>query len=305
MAIKGPVAPAVDIGKSSEGAFLRLPDLATLHAKRAARYRKLAPDSLMGEFLGFMASVSEAQGRALALLPAQPPVDQQRFRLCQDAGMPIYGRNDWSRSEIWRHGLDGLLADLAAAPMPASARATIDALYKLDGEAREALADRFLRGTVALEQRGQAFFVAAALQLYWLRLGATLDAALIAPIDPDCLCPICGSPPLVGLMDAPGLPPRSRYLHCPLCESDWRYVRAKCADCGETKNIAYKSIEGVGGPPRAETCDDCKAYVKLLSYENDAEVDPFADDLASVGLDIMVAEAGWHRNAPNPFLLAG
>ncbi|HLW93267.1 MAG TPA: formate dehydrogenase accessory protein FdhE, partial [Roseiarcus sp.] len=34
-------------------------------------------------------------------------------------------------------------------------------------------------------------------------------------------------------------------------------------------------------------------------------VDPFADDLATLGLDLMVADAGWARHAPNPLLLIG
>jgi FdhE protein len=34
-------------------------------------------------------------------------------------------------------------------------------------------------------------------------------------------------------------------------------------------------------------------------------VDPFADDLATLRLDLLVAEAGWLRHAPNPLLLIG
>ncbi|MDB5444000.1 MAG: fdhE, partial [Phenylobacterium sp.] len=37
----------------------------------------------------------------------------------------------------------------------------------------------------------------------------------------------------------------------------------------------------------------------------DTKVDPVADDLATLGLDLMVAEAGWSRHAPNPLLLIG
>jgi FdhE protein len=34
-------------------------------------------------------------------------------------------------------------------------------------------------------------------------------------------------------------------------------------------------------------------------------VDPFADDFATLGLDVLVAEAGWSRYPPNPLLLVG
>ena len=34
-------------------------------------------------------------------------------------------------------------------------------------------------------------------------------------------------------------------------------------------------------------------------------VDAYADDLATLGLDMMVGEAGWSRHAPHPLLLVG
>jgi FdhE protein len=43
----------------------------------------------------------------------------------------------------------------------------------------------------------------------------------------------------------------------------------------------------------------------MFYQAKDMKLDPYADDLASVGLDLMVAEAGWSRHAPNPFLLVG
>ena len=35
------------------------------------------------------------------------------------------------------------------------------------------------------------------------------------------------------------------------------------------------------------------------------QVDPYTDDLATLVLDVKVAEAGWARHAPNPLLLVG
>ena len=56
---------------------------------------------------------------------------------------------------------------------------------------------------------------------------------------------------------------------------------------------------------KAETCDACRTYAKVLYEAKDTAVDPYADDLASLALDLMVAEAGWARHAPNPLLLMG
>jgi FdhE protein len=43
----------------------------------------------------------------------------------------------------------------------------------------------------------------------------------------------------------------------------------------------------------------------MLYQAHDMAVDPFADDFATLGLDVLVAEAGWSRHAPNPLLLVG
>jgi FdhE protein len=42
----------------------------------------------------------------------------------------------------------------------------------------------------------------------------------------------------------------------------------------------------------------------MFYQAKDMAVEPFADDLASLGLDLMVGEAGWSRLSPNPFVLA-
>ena len=64
-----------------------------------------------------------------------------------------------------------------------------------------------------------------------------------------------------------------------------------------------KGIEGDSGAIKAETCDECHTYAKMLYQAKDMQVDPFADDLATLGLDVLVAEAGWARHAPNALLL--
>jgi FdhE protein len=69
--------------------------------------------------------------------------------------------------------------------------------------------------------------------------------------------------------------------------------------------VALQRIEGDPGAVKAETCDDCHTYAKMLYQARDMQVDPFADDLATLGLDVLVAGAGWSRHAPNPLLLVG
>ena len=83
-----------------------------------------------------------------------------------------------------------------------------------------------------------------------------------------------------GTMCAPCASPAVRRAHC-----RWRGSRATPARPG----------------PRPATL--CHTYAKMLYQARDTQVDPFADDLATLGLDLLVAEAGWARHAPNPLLL--
>jgi formate dehydrogenase accessory protein FdhE len=71
------------------------------------------------------------------------------------------------------------------------------------------------------------------------------------------------------------------------------------------RSVALREIEGESGAVKAETCDECHPYAKTLYQANDMKVEPFAVDFATFGLDVLVAEAGWSRHAPNPFLLFG
>ncbi len=54
---------------------------------------------------------------------------------------------------------------------------------------------------------------------------------------------------------------------------------------------------------KAETCDKCRSYVKILYQVNDHLLEPLADDVATLGLDMLMAEEGWKRGGHNPFLL--
>ena len=54
---------------------------------------------------------------------------------------------------------------------------------------------------------------------------------------------------------------------------------------------------------KAETCDSCGCYVKILHQHKDPGLDPVADDVATLGLDILVRQGGYRRGSFNPFLI--
>ena len=95
----------------------------------------------------------------------------------------------------------------------------------------------------------------------------------------------------------------TRFCTCSLCATMWNVVRVKCVLCSSTEGISYRVIEGKSDTVKAETCDKCRGYVKILYQVNDHLLEPLADDVASLGLDMLLAEEGWKRGGHNPFLL--
>jgi FdhE protein len=96
-----------------------------------------------------------------------------------------------------------------------------------------------------------------------------------------------------------------RYLVCALCHTEWNMVRVKCSSCETDKGVHYLSLseapdkETAQAVVRAEACDECKSYLKIFSQEKDPHVDPYADDLATLALDVLVDEQGFVRTGPN------
>jgi FdhE protein len=259
----------------------------------------------MIEWLGFMARVAQAQHVVATTLgpfagPSQAAVEQ-----AVGARMPPLAADGHRRDPAWRDGLAMLLDDFNSVTVPAPARAVMAGLRDSEAAAVEALADGFLHRGLDPADAGAALYVAAALQVYFTRLAADLPAASLRLLPRRGLCPCCGSTPVSGMVTASGQTPGTRYLYCSLCATAWNHVRAVCITCGQSRSLSLEGIEGDSGAVKAETCNECHTYAKMLYQARDVNVDPFADDLATVGLDVLVAEAGWARHAPNPLLLMG
>jgi FdhE protein len=97
-----------------------------------------------------------------------------------------------------------------------------------------------------------------------------------------------------------------RYLVCALCQTEWHMVRVKCSSCEAEKGVHFLSLaedpesEQAGqAAVKAEACDECKTYLKLMNQDKDAFVDAYADDLATLALDLLVDEQGFARSGPN------
>lgn len=281
---------------------LILPDPATRFTASAERLEALATGHPMEPWLRFMARLAEAQHAATHRL-APLPIDLALVNRAVEERMPPIAAETHRRDPAWRAGLTAILDEVMDPSLPEAARLVVAGLRQSGSAEIEALADAFLQSSVPADRAGEGLYIVAALQVYFTRLAAILPADALRLLPERGLCPCCGSTPVTGLVTASGKTPGTRYLHCSLCATAWNHVRAVCINCGGSRGLSLKGIEGDNGAVKAETCDECRTYAKTLYQANDMKVNPFADDLATLALDVLVAEAGWARHAPNPLLL--
>lgn len=292
---------------------VRLPDRDRLFARRAERLRELADGHALGGYLRLMASLADAQQGALAHfdtpLPSAEQVEQAR-----EFKMPPILATGWPRDPQWQHVVRGPIAAVAAAPeLPAGVTALAARLREASSAWLEAQADALLAVRLEHVDIATAPFVMAALQVHWVSLTAAFAADRVQALDVPGVCPLCGTLPVASLVAAQSPYTGYRYQHCGLCASEWHRVRAQCTHCGANgKDIGYHTLsraeaahdaaESSSAAVRAESCDACRSYRKILYREKDPAVEPVADDLASLSLDLLLGEHGYHRASGNPLL---
>jgi FdhE protein len=279
----------------------------------------------MRDYLSFVAALAGAQQQAIKDLASLDLPDPAQLRANVDRfGAPLPAIA-WPRDPRWRAGLRGMLERLE----PGLKSETRDLFRRLAGEPDafyELQADRLLGAVTVGLDLAAAPLIGAALQVYWVRLVAEaaerFGRSIFDRPVPGSLCPCCGMRPTVSVVRIGGLESGYRYLHCALCSAQWHLVRIMCSHCLGTKGIHYQAldlvesaVEAAGSKMprerapiaavRAECCDPCGHYLKILSMEKDPELDPVADDLASVALDLLVSEAGKTSAGINLMLLYG
>jgi FdhE protein len=297
--------------------FLHLPD-AGVFADRALRLRALADGHAMGDFLRFIAELADAQHRALSARVAVPLPTPEQVDAAARAGLPLLAAETWPREPVWRESLRALLLDLARHLPDSPAKTAALHLAEAPDEHLETQAGRLLSGVMLGLDLAAAPLIAAALQLHFVRLvqqTATAHAAEPLPpfgrIDDPTLCPCCGSRPVASVerLGSDG----ARYLACGLCATHWHYVRIKCTHCQSTKGISLQSLVAADEPGsttagavvQAECCGECGHYLKLMHPARDNGLEPVADDLATLTLDLLVSDAALQRHGVNLLLLFG
>ena len=284
----------------------RLPQRSGPFGARARRLRQLAATGAIGESIGdylrLMAVVAEAQEATLATLDPKLPSAAQLER-SRTHRMPPIQAGGWTREPAWRTLAAQLTERVAAtADLPDTARHELAQVRALPPEWLEAQADALLIGRRGEIELAVAPFVMAALQTYWVALASRLTEEVVPALEVPGVCPACGTLPVASVVRVDKHSQGHRYLHCALCATEWHLVRVTCSHCQSTEGIAQHSIEGGPQAIRAESCEQCHTYRKILYQEKDGSVEPVADDLASLALDLLMGEAGYHRGSTNPLL---
>jgi FdhE protein len=277
-------------GELGEVPYLRPhPGVAPLFARRAARLADLAGGHAAGDYLHLLSRLAEAQRSAAERLGTAQPI------VASPAGPPLAGAGPWHAA--WRPSLRTILLSLRGEDSP-PVREALDRLAVADQAALEPMAGRLLAGEVPASEVATAPFLGAALQV-----ALTWGAAAVLPEQVDRAeagCPLCGAAPVVGLVLGDD---RLRYLVCGLCATAWHHTRVQCVVCRSGAALSYLVVEGDAGPAKAEACQDCQAYLKLLYVEKAPALEPLADDVATLRLDLLMAERGLRRLGRNPLLV--
>lgn len=282
---------------------LRLPP-ADLFLARARRLEQLAGQHTLGDYLRFVARLARAQHECLTAGPEARLPTPERLAQCREYRMPPLAPAGLAKPSGWRDTARHLARTVQLA-LPAAGQAALQPI--LDGEDAwlDEQAARLFEGDTQHLDAAVAPLIGAALQVHWVGLARQLDPIQVARPEHPNLCPVCGSHPVSSVVRIGGAENGLRYLHCGLCASEWHVVRAKCSNCDNTRGIVYYHVEGGDNVVRAESCPECRTYLKIMQQDKDPLTDPVADDLATLALDWLIDETGYAKSGINWYLIQG
>ena len=298
----GPVPPApMNVGEVADPPFAVLPDPGRLFAARAARFEALAPGHHLQPYLELLGRLSRAQHRVVSLLPPAKLPAEGRLATALANAMPPISIGQVELDTVADAAFTGIVGLLDPAGNEATA-AAIATCKATTAEQRRAIMQAVLLDEIPADAIAAHVLAAAALQVHFARLAAQLDAKSLQRVA-DGACPACGGAPVasmvVGWEGAHG----TRFCACSICATQWHAVRIKCLVCSSEKGIAYQSLDGGSDTIMGETCESCSSYVKMLHQHKDKMLDPVADDVASLALDLTLQREGWQRASVNAFLM--
>ena len=115
-------------------------------------------------------------------------------------------------------------------------------------------------------------------------------------------CPRCGRLPLLDVLQDEPETKGARHLLCALCANAWRFPRAMCPACGETRAAQLRYHETDAWPHlRVAECTSCGTYLKTVDLRTDGLAVPPVDELAAVELDLWAEGQGLGKLQRNLF----
>jgi FdhE protein len=292
----------MDIGEVADPPFAVLPDPGRVFLARSERFAALAPGHDLEPYLRLLAQVTRAQHDILEDLAEPALPSPERLQLARENTMPPISTGQIVLDDDADKTFEALVKALAAADLADTSRTAVEAVEKAGPESRRLMMQAVILDEIPGDAIAEHVIAAAAVQVIFTRLAAKLDVETLERVA-DGACPSCGGAPvasaIVGWQGAHG----TRFCTCSICATQWNVVRIKCLVCRSEKGIAYHAIEGGSETVMGETCEACESYVKMLHQHKDAALEPVADDVASLALDLTLAKEGWKRASINPFLM--
>jgi FdhE protein len=274
---------------------LILPPDQYIFRNRSQRAKYLA--TIQGELAGILNAIAALCDEQDRLGPSEAPVPHV---LAPDRPLTWKHRRP---DKSWQNSLPKLAAtlELGLEHPNGGMRQRLD---DMTSELIEHQAIALTSGDIEQIDRNICIPIAAAIQLEQAARAARLSPDFYATSPSDWLCPGCGSQPVASVLVSGGDVHGLRYLCCPMCGIHWNRVRSHCVVCQSSEHVAYFSHPQFSGI-QAEACEDCRAYLKVLNLDAVPGLDPIVDDIASLGLDVLMAAEGYGRIGFNPFLIPG
>jgi FdhE protein len=118
-----------------------------------------------------------------------------------------------------------------------------------------------------------------------------LAARLTASRENQSSCPVCGSAPIIGELDAEG----QQWIHCGLCWHRWPAKRLACPFCHNRDSSSLEYLYSEDEPEyRVNLCGGCRRYLKVADTRKmDRGFYPPLEQVASLHLDMLAVEKGY------------
>jgi FdhE protein len=289
-------------------------ELLLLLDRRMAALRKARPE--LGDALDLQAQLIRQSLTSARPAHAQPfPLPREQVAARIRAGVPLLHDQAASIDVQFAADLFSRLVNVLQQRSDAELQSGLDALVgaattggldpeRLFGEAfvhhgdhlaeiaLQSNVDADLLATVAVQA------VAPVLRAYAERLLPLIerldDGSAEGAVWQHGYCPVCGGWPSLAELRGVEL---AQFLRCAACGSGWRSPRLFCPYCGtdDFRSLQTLTIEGEKRF-RISVCERCKGYLKVGNAFDPPPAELLAlDDVASLHLDVVAIERGYHR----------